>query len=204
MSEQPQVSQHFDIQKVYLKDVSLETPNSPLIFTEQWQPQTEVRLETGATPLTEDLFEVVLNLTITTKVGERTAYLAEVQQGGLFTLRGFDEPQMGHMLHAFCPNILFPFAREELASLVGKGGFPALLLNPINFDGMYLQRLQQQQTQAAGAAPPQNLCAPWAPRLTWYCSIRAWSMKCACGASWLYSASASTRPVDGSTAAMAP
>jgi preprotein translocase subunit SecB len=144
MSEQPQIPQHFEIQKVYLKDVSLETPNSPLIFTEQWQPQTEVRLETGATPLTEDLFEVVLTL---------TAYLAEVQQGGLFTLRGFGEPQMGHMLHAFCPNILFPFAREELASLIGKGGFPALLLNPINFDGMYLQRLQQQQAPAAGAAP---------------------------------------------------
>lgn len=154
MSEQPQVPQHFEIQKVYLKDVSLETPNSPLIFTEQWQPQTEVRLETGATPLTEDLFEAVLTLTVTTKIGERTAYLAEVQQAGLFTLRGFDEPQMGHMLHAFCPNILFPFAREELASLIGKGGFPSVLLNPINFDGMYLQRLQQQQAQAAEAAPP--------------------------------------------------
>ena len=154
MSEQPQVPQHFDIQKVYLKDVSLETPNSPLIFTEQWQPQTEVRLETGATPLAADVFEVVLTITITTKIGERTAYLAEAQQAGLFTLRGFEEPQMGHMLHAFCPNILFPFAREELASLIGKGGFPPVLLNPINFDGMYLQRLQQQQAQAAGAAPP--------------------------------------------------
>ncbi|KAB2927990.1 MAG: protein-export chaperone SecB [Candidatus Contendobacter sp.] len=154
MSEQPQASQHFEIQKVYLKDVSLETPNSPLIFTEQWQPQTEVRLETGATPLTEDLFEVVLTLTITTKLGERTAYLAEVQQGGLFTLKGFDESQTGHMLHAFCPNILFPFAREELASLIGKGGFPPVLLNPINFDGMYMQRLQQQQAQAVGVAPP--------------------------------------------------
>jgi len=154
MSEQQPVSQHFEIQKVYLKDVSLETPNSPMIFTEQWQPQTEVRLETGATPLTEDLFETVLTLTVTTKVGERTAYLAEIQQGGLFTLRGFDEAQMGHMLHAFCPNLLFPFAREELASLIGKGGFPALLLNPINFDGLYVQRLQQQQQDlAAGTAP---------------------------------------------------
>lgn len=153
MSEQPQVSQHFEIQKVYLKDVSLETPNSPLIFTEQWQPQTEVRLETGTAPVTQDLFEVVLTVTITTKLGERTAYLAEVQQGGLFTLRGFDDSQMGHMLHAFCPNILFPFAREELASLIGKGGFPPVLLNPINFDGMYMQRLQQQ-AQAAGAASP--------------------------------------------------
>ena len=121
MSEQQQAPQHFEIQKVYLKDVSLEAPNSPMIFTEQWQPQSEVRLETGATPLTEDLFEVVLTVTVTSKLGDRTAYLAEVQQAGLFALRGFDDPQMGHMLHAFCPNILFPFAREELASLIGKG-----------------------------------------------------------------------------------
>jgi len=98
--------------------------------------------------LADDLFEVVLTVTVTSKLGDRTAYLAEVQQAGLFTLRGFDEPQMGHMLHAFCPNILFPFAREELASLIGKGGFPALLLNPINFDGLYMQRLQQQQAAA--------------------------------------------------------
>lgn len=154
MSEQQPVSQHFDIQKVYLKDVSLETPNSPAIFTEQqWQPQSEVRLETGATPLAQDVFEVVLTVTVTSKLGERTAYLAEVQQAGLFTLRGFDDMQMGHMLHAFCPNILFPFAREELASLIGKGGFPGLLLNPINFDGLYMQRLQQQQQQAAEAPP---------------------------------------------------
>ncbi len=153
MSEQQRVPQHFEIQKVYLKDVSLETPNSPMIFTEQWQPQSEVRLETGAAPLAEDLFEVVLTVTVTSKLGDRTAYLAEVQQAGLFSLRGFDDSQMGHMLHAFCPNILFPFAREELASLIGKGGFPALLLNPINFDGLYLQRLQQQQ-QAAADAPP--------------------------------------------------
>ncbi len=153
MSEQPQApQQHFEIQKVYLKDVSLETPNSPMIFTEQWQPQTEVRLETGATPLTEDLFESVLTLTVTAKLGERTAYLVEIQQAGLFTLRGFDEQQTGHMLHAFCPNLLFPFAREAIASMIGKGGFPALLLNPINFDGLYLQRLQQQQAQADAAA----------------------------------------------------
>jgi preprotein translocase subunit SecB len=154
MSDQQQVPQHFEIQKVYLKDVSLETPNSPMIFTEQWQPQSEVRLETGAKPLNEDLFEVVLTLTVTSKLGERTAYLTEVQQAGLFTLRGFDEAQMGHMLHAFCPNILFPFAREELASLIGKAGFPGLLLNPINFDGLYQQRLQQQQAAAAAGAPP--------------------------------------------------
>ena len=154
MSEQQTPQQHFEIQKVYLKDVSLETPNSPAIFTEQWQPQTEVRLETSATPLTEDLFESVLTLTVTAKMGDRTAYLAEVKQAGLFILRGFDEQQKGHMLHAICPNILFPFSREELASLIGKGGFPALLLNPINFDALYLQRLQQQQAQAAAPSMP--------------------------------------------------
>ena len=154
MSEQPQApQQQFDIQKVYLKDVSRASPNSPAIFTEQWQPETEVRLATNATPVAENLFEVVLTVTVTAKLGERTAYLAEVQQGGLFTLRGFDDAQMGHMLHAFCPNILFPFIREELGSLIGKGGFPALLLNPINFDGLYMQRLQQQQAPMAPTAP---------------------------------------------------
>lgn len=153
MSEPQQTSQHFDIQKVYLKDVSLETPNSPEIFTEQqWQPQSEVRLETGATPLNQELFEVVLTITVTCKLGERTAYLVEVQQAGIFTVKGFEESQMGHMLNAFCPNILFPFAREEIASLIGKSGFPTILLNPINFDGLYLQRLQQQQMDT-GAAP---------------------------------------------------
>ncbi|HPE73737.1 MAG TPA: protein-export chaperone SecB, partial [Candidatus Competibacter sp.] len=86
----------------------------------------------------------------------RTAYLVEVQQGGLFALRGFDDGQMGHMLHAYCPNLLFPFAREELASLIGKGGFPALLLNPINFDNLYLQRLQQQQAQATAPSSPSS------------------------------------------------
>jgi preprotein translocase subunit SecB len=154
MSEQAQApQQHFEIQKVYLKDVSLEMPNSPMIFTEQWQPQTEVRLETGATTLTENLFEVVLTLSVTTKIGERTAYLAEVQQAGLFSLSGFDSAQMGHMLNAYCPNVLFPFAREELASLIGKGGFPPLLLNPFNFDALYLQRLQQQAQQTQPNTP---------------------------------------------------
>ena len=124
-----------------------------MIFTEQWQPQTEVRLETGAKPVAEGLFEVSLTVTITAKLGDRTAYLVEVQQGGLFALRGFDDGQMGHMLHAYCPNLLFPFAREELASLIGKGGFPALLLNPINFDNLYLQRLQQQAQATAASSP---------------------------------------------------
>ena len=169
MSEQAQQpAQQFEIQKVYLKDVSLEAPNSPLLFTEQGQPMTEVRLETGAVPINQTLFEVTLTLTITTKVGERTAYLVEVQQSGLFTVVGFNEAQMGHMLHAFCPTILFPFAREELASLIGKAGFPPILLNPINFDNMYLQRLQQAQQEQEQQQPdqPSSLSQPPAPSTT--------------------------------------
>ncbi len=152
MSESQQAQATFNIEKLYVKDLSLEVPNAPSIFLEQEGPTIDLEIQSAANGVGEGVFEVVLTVTVTSKLGERTAYLAEVQQAGLFTLKGFDDAQMGHMLHAFCPNILFPFAREELASLIGKGGFPPLLLNPINFDGLYMQRLQQQQA-AAGAAP---------------------------------------------------
>ncbi len=145
MSEQQQVSQYCDIRKIYLKDISLETPNSPGIFNErQLELKSEIRLETRAMSLSQDLFEVLLTVTVKSTLGERTAYLAEIQQAGIFSLRGFEDSQVGHMLHAFCPNILFPFAREEMASLIGKSGFPYLLLNPVNFDGLYMQQLRQQ------------------------------------------------------------
>jgi preprotein translocase subunit SecB len=145
MSDQQQVSQHCDIRKIYLKDVSLETPNSPGLFKEnKLELTSEVRLETRATSLSQDLFEVLLTVTVSSKLGEYTAYLAEIQQAGIFSIRGFEDSQIGHMLHAFCPNVLFPFAREEIASLIGKSGFPHLLLNPVNFDGLYMQQLRQQ------------------------------------------------------------
>jgi preprotein translocase subunit SecB len=136
-----------EIQKIYLKDVSLETPNSPKVFTETWQPETSVQLDNVAERLAEDVYEAVLTLTVTAKLGEKTAYLIEIQQAGIFTIKGFNDEQLGHILGAFCPNTLFPFAREALASLINKGGFPAVLLNPINFDALYLQRLQTQQAQ---------------------------------------------------------
>ncbi|HFD80067.1 MAG TPA: protein-export chaperone SecB [Gammaproteobacteria bacterium] len=141
----------FALHRVYLKDVSFETPNSPAIFTEESEPSINVQLNTSVNRLEENVFEVVLNLTVTSKEGERTAFLVEVQQAGIFSLGGFEEEQKGHMLGAYCPNILFPFAREAICDLVVKGGFPQLLLAPINFDALYAQNREQQNSAAAEA-----------------------------------------------------
>lgn len=135
----------FAIQRIYTKDLSFETPNSPTIFTEKWEPQVNVDLNSSGNRLGEGLYEVILSLTVTAKLGEKTAYLVEVQQAGVFTMEGFSEQELGSMLHSYCPNILFPYAREVISDLVSKGSFPQLLLAPINFDALYAQHLQQQQ-----------------------------------------------------------
>lgn len=151
--EAPQ--RQFAIQRVYLKDVSFETPNSPDLFVQQWQPEVNIELGSSNSGLNEDTFEVVLTLTVTCKAGEKTAYLVEVQQAGIFTITGFDEATLGGMLGSYCPNILFPYAREAISDLVTKGGFPQMLLGPVNFDALYAQRLAEQQKQAeqTGGAP---------------------------------------------------
>jgi preprotein translocase subunit SecB len=137
----------FDIQKIYLKDVSFESPNAPATFQIQWKPETSLQVGAQHTKLGEDVYEVVLNLTATVKVEEQTAFLIEIQQSGIFTLAGFEEGAMGHLLGAYCPNLLFPYAREAISDLTTKGGFPPLLLAPINFDALYAQN--QQQSAAA-------------------------------------------------------
>ncbi len=146
--------QQFEIQKIYLKDVSLENPNAPQIFAGEWKPEVNLQLNSSAHPLREDVYEVLLTVTVTARQGGRTAYLVEIKQAGVFTLKGFPAEQMGGLLNAYCPNVLYPFAREAVASLVTKGGYPPLLLNPVNFDLLYLQRLQAQkktaQAQQAG------------------------------------------------------
>ena len=134
----------FALQRIYTKDISFETPNSPAIFTEKWEPAVNVDINSANTLLQEGVYEVVLTVTVTAKVGEKTAYLAEVQQAGIFVVAGFGEQEMGGMLNAYCPNMLFPFAREAVADLVNKGSFPQLLLAPINFDALYAQHLQKQ------------------------------------------------------------
>ncbi|MCK5889652.1 MAG: protein-export chaperone SecB [Methylococcales bacterium] len=144
----------FSIQKIYTKDISFETPNSPKIFTEKWEPTVDFNLGTSALPIEgeEALFEVSLSITVTVKCGETTAYLVEVTQSGIFSLGGFTDQEMGPMVGSFCPNILFPYAREVVSDLVAKGGFPQLLLAPVNFDALYGQHVQQAQQQAAVAA----------------------------------------------------
>ncbi|CAK0769776.1 protein export chaperone SecB [Gammaproteobacteria bacterium] len=139
----------FMLQRIYVKDVSFEAPLVPQVFTDAWQPETQVGFGSEATPLGNDLYEVVLTVTATTKLGERTAYLAEVKQGGIFGIRGFPEAELAPMLGAYCPNILFPYVRELIARLVTDATFPPLLLQPVNFDLIFAQAAQQQQESAA-------------------------------------------------------
>ncbi len=143
-----QAQGQFSIQKVYVKDVSFETPNSPAIFSEsKWEPDVSVQLNSGAAQLENEMHEVVLSVTITAKVDDKIAYLVEVQQAGIFQLKGFEEGQLGHLLGAFCPNILFPYVRQEISGMVARGGFPQMLLQPVNFDALYAQRMQKNQGQ---------------------------------------------------------
>jgi preprotein translocase subunit SecB len=141
----------FNILRIYLKDVSLETPNSPAIFTEDFRPDVKLQLNTSVSSLENDLYEVVLSLTVTSKHNDKTAFLVEVQQAGIFMLKGFEETQHKQMLGAFCPETLFPFAREAISDLVAKGGFPPLLLAPVNFNAIYADNLQRSQAAAASA-----------------------------------------------------
>jgi preprotein translocase subunit SecB len=141
----------FAIHRVYLKDASFETPNSPAVFMQEWKPEVNLQLNSSVSALESDVYEVVLNVTATAKQGDKTGFLVEIQQAGIFTVKGFDEVQKGSMLGAFCPNTLFPFAREAISDLVVKGGFPQLLLAPINFDALYAQKQRQGSSTAASA-----------------------------------------------------
>ena len=137
--------QQLAIQKIYIKDVSFESPNSPAMFTKEWQPEVNLDMNTNTQTLGEGVYDVVLSLTATVKNANQTAFLVEVQQAGIFTITGFSENEMGHMLGSFCPNILFPYAREAVSDLVTKGGYPPLILAPVNFDALYAQHMAQQQ-----------------------------------------------------------
>lgn len=146
-------AKEFTIQKIFIKDVSFEAPNSPAIFTQKWEPSVNLELGTAGRALAEGVHEVVLSLTVTAKLGDKTAYLVEAHQAGVFTIRNFSEQEMGPMLGSFCPNILFPFAREAVADIVTKGGFPQLLLAPVNFDALFAQHMQRLQTESGATTP---------------------------------------------------
>lgn len=135
----------FAIQKLYVKDISFESPNAPKIFTQKWEASLDLNIGTHVDNLENSVYEVSLSITATVKVGDTVAYLVEIKQAGIFTISGFSEQEMGPMLGVFCPNILFPYAREAITDIVTKGGFPQLILAPVNFDAMYLQQMQQNQ-----------------------------------------------------------
>lgn len=136
----------FSLQRIYVKDLSFEAPKSPEIFRDEWNPNIELDLNTRQRALDGDFYEVVLTITVTVKTAEEVAFIAEVQQAGIFLVQGLDDGSKGHALGAFCPSILFPYARETLDSLVVRGSFPALMLAPVNFDALYAQELQRMQT----------------------------------------------------------
>ena len=142
--EQTIPEKQFSIQKIYTKDMSFETPNTPKIFTEKWEPMVDFNLGSNVQPLENGLYEVALTVTITVKSEDKTAYLVEINQAGIFTLIGFSDEELSPMLGSFCPNILFPYAREAVSDLVAKGGFPQLILAPVNFDALYAQHIQEQ------------------------------------------------------------
>ncbi len=137
----------FSIQRIYLKDLSLEAPSSPQSFTQEWKPEINLEMNTQSQELGEDVYEVVLTLTVTAKNESETAFLIEVQQAGIFVVSGMEEAEKHHALGAFCPNILFPYARETIDGLVVKASFPALMLAPVNFDALFAQQVEKLQNE---------------------------------------------------------
>jgi preprotein translocase subunit SecB len=143
---QPQQNQaSFQIEKIYAKDVSLEIPNAPQVFVEQIQPQLEVQIGSEVNNFAEGLYEVTVSATVTAKAGERTVFLAEAVQAGIFSLRNVPAQELDPLLGIGCPTIVFPYLRETISDLVVRGGFPPVLLSPVSFEALYMQRLQQQQ-----------------------------------------------------------
>lgn len=162
MSEQPQPPPQqqpvFSIEKVYLKDLSLEIPGAPQVFSEREPPQIDVNIRNSAKNLDTGIFEVVLTATITAKHKDKTAFLVEVAQAGVFQIRNVAERDLDPVLAIACPNILFPYVREAVSSVISRAGFPTFLLNHLSFEALYQQHLQQQQQKQQ--AQPQSGAAP--------------------------------------------
>lgn len=139
----------FGIEKIYVKDLSLEIPHAPEVFLSAEQPQVDVQLHNEGATISEGLYQVVLTVTVTARAGEKTMFLAEVAQAGIFQIRNVPQADIEPLLATACPNILFPYARETVSDIIGRAGFPPVYLAPVNFDAIYMQRMQQAQQQAA-------------------------------------------------------
>lgn len=149
-------SAQFQIQKLYTKDVSFELPNAPQVFQEEGQADVKMSLAQRVEDLGNDLHEVVLTVTVTATVDEKTAYLAEVAQAGIFLMTNFNEQTAHAVMNTMCPGTLFPYARQMISTLVGEGGFPPLVLQPVNFEQLYAQRMQQMMEEQKNAAGQGN------------------------------------------------
>lgn len=153
MAEQEQATdKQLAISKIYIKDFSFESPQSPLIFKSgEWKPQTNLNLRSSHSVIEGDIHEVILTVTVEAKEDEKTLFLVELQQAGLFEIAGYDGEELAAIVGSFCPNILFPYARTAIAATIQQGGFPEFVLQPINFDALFMQSKQQAEAEAAGA-----------------------------------------------------
>ena len=153
------VEKKFSINKIYIKDISFEAPNSPAVFATNtnWEPSTKIDIGCASRQLGETTVETVLTITVTTGLEEKTVYLIEVQQAGLFELAGYNKEELAFMLNVYTPNILFPFVREAVSDVVAKGGFPRMMLKPVNFDVLYAQKIEQLRIEdsPSGETSPQ-------------------------------------------------
>jgi preprotein translocase subunit SecB len=150
MADQQAEAPVFQIQRVYLKDLSLEQPNSPAILIEQQQPTVDIQLGVDAQPVTDGIYEITVAATVQTKIQERTVFLVEAKQAGIFEIRNLPEDQMGPILGIACPQIVYPYLRSNVSDVIQRAGFPPVHLAEINFQAMF----EQQQAQAAGQASP--------------------------------------------------
>ena len=153
-NEQQAADRQIGIQKVYVKDFSFESPKTPQVFGQSdWNPKTDLNLRSSHTSIADDHHEVVLTITIEAKQNEETVFLVELQQAGLFNIAGYSDEEFKAIVGSFCPNILYPYAREAISGVVAKGGFPEFILQPINFDALYAQGVAQAKANMeAGAA----------------------------------------------------
>jgi len=158
MAEQPTPApqKQLLLQKIYVKDLSFESPKAPMVFTTNVSPQTQLNVRSSAQQVAQDVQEVTLTITVEAKDANSTVFLAEVKQSGIFLIQGYSPEEMSILIGSFCPNTLYPFAREAIADLVTKGGFPPLLLQPLNFDAIYAQAMQERAARANSAAGSQQ------------------------------------------------
>ncbi|HUL55897.1 MAG TPA: protein-export chaperone SecB [Usitatibacter sp.] len=158
MSEIPQLNTQpvFSIEKIYVKDLSLEIPNAPAVFLEREQPVVDIQLHHNSSTVEDGVYQTVLTATITAKAGERTLFLVEAAQAGIFTVRNIPQPEIEPLLAVACPNILFPYVREVISDTTSRAGFPPVILSPVNFEAIY----SQQRQQAAGGSDAVQIITP--------------------------------------------